>query len=186
MSQKQLSYLNTVTLPHTLNHTLITLIPKIKNPLFVNDFRLISLCNVFYKNFSKVLANRLKKILPNIISKHQSAFTKNQSIFDNILVAFETLHSMKKHKTGKTGYIVVKLDMSKAYDRVEWAFLEEIMRKLGFEERWITLMMAFMKLVSYLMLVNGELKGLIRPSRGIRQGDPPISIFVPIVHGRTT
>ena len=119
-----------------------------------------------------MLANRLKKILPNIISKHQSAFTKNRLISDNILVPFETLHSMKKHKTGKTGYIAVKLDMSKAYDRVEWAFLEEIMRKLGFEERWITLMMAFVKLVSNLILVNGELKGLIRPSRGIHQGDP--------------
>ena len=138
----------------------------------VNDFRPISLCNVLYKKFSKVLANRLKKILPNIISEHQSAFTKSQSIFSNILVAFETLHSMKKHKMGKTGYMKVKLDMCKAYDRVEWAFLEEIMRKLGFEERWINLMMVCVKSVSYSILVNGEPKGLICPSRGIRQGKP--------------
>ena len=166
-----LSYLNTATLPHPLNHTFITLIPKIKYPFSVHDFCLISLCNVLYKKFSKVLANRLKKILSNIISEHQSAFTKNQSIFYNILVAFETLHSMKKHKMGKTGYMAVKLDMTKAYDRVECAFLEEIIRKLRFEKRWINLMMVCVKSVSYSILVNGESKGLIRPSRGICQGN---------------
>ena len=96
-----LSYLNTATLPHPLNHTFITLIPKIKNPFSVNDFRPISLCNVLYKKISKVLANRLKTILSNIISEHQSAFTKIRLISNNILVAFETLHNMKKHKTGK-------------------------------------------------------------------------------------
>ena len=79
---------------------------------------------------------------------------------------------MKKHKMGKTSYMAVKLDMSKAYDRVEWAFLEEIMRKLEFEERWINLMMVCVKSVSYSILVNGESKGLICPSRGIHQGDP--------------
>ena len=124
-----LSYLNSASLPHSINHTFITLIPKIKNPQPVNDFRPISLCNVLYKIFSKVLANRLKNFLPQIITKHQSAFTKNRLIFDNILVAFETLHSMKNHKTGKNGYMALKLDMSKAYDRVEWSILEEIMRR---------------------------------------------------------
>ena len=64
------SYLNTATLPHPLNHTFITLIPKIKNPLTVNDFRPISLCKVLYKKIPKVLPNSLKKILPNIISEH--------------------------------------------------------------------------------------------------------------------
>ena len=72
----------------------------------------------FIKKISNVLANRLKFFLPNIISEHQSAFMKNRLISDNLIVAFKTLHSMKNHKTGKTGYIAVKLDMSKAYDRV--------------------------------------------------------------------
>ena len=89
-----LSYLNSASLPHPLNHTFLTLIPKIKNPITVSDYRPISLCNVLYKSFSKVLANRLKKILPSIISEQQSAFTKNRLISDNILVAFETLHSI--------------------------------------------------------------------------------------------
>ena len=69
--------------------------------------------------FSKVLANRLKKILLQIITKHQSAFTENRLISNNILVAFETLHSMKNHKNGKTGYMALKLDTSKTYDRVK-------------------------------------------------------------------
>ena len=79
---------------------------------------------------------------------------KNRLISDNILVAFETLHSMKNHKSGKTGYMALKLDMSKVYDRVEWPFLEEVMRKLGFNERWITLMMICVNSVSYAILVK--------------------------------
>ena len=79
---------------------------------------------------------------------------------------------MKNHKSSKTSYITLKLDMNKAYYRVEWSFLEKIMRKLGFEERWINLMMICVKTVSYLIIVNGEPKGLIHPTRGIRQGDP--------------
>ena len=172
-----LSYLNLATLPHPINHTFITLVPKIINPQSVNDFRPISLCNVLYKIFSKVLANRLKKILPQIITEHQSAFTKNRLIFDNILVAFETLHSMKNHKTSKNGYMALKLDMSKAYDMVEWSFLEEIMRRLGFLERWTNLMMLCVKTVSYSILVNSKPKGEIQPSRGTRQGDP-LSPFI--------
>ena len=155
-----------------MNHTFLTLIPKIKNPISVSDYRPICLCNLLYKIFSKVLANHLKKILPNIIFEQQSAFTKNRLISDNILVAFETLHSMNVHKSTKSSYMAVKLDMSKAYDRVEWIFLERVMRKLGFNERWINLMMVCVKTISYSVLLNGEPKGLIRSTRGIRQGDP--------------
>ena len=79
---------------------------------------------------------------------------------------------MKNHKIGKTGYIALKLDMSKAYDKVEWSFLEKITRKLGFEERWKNLMIICVKIVSYSILVNCEPKELIHPPRGIRQGNP--------------
>ena len=81
---------------------------------------------MLYKIFSKVLANRLKKILPNIITENQSAFTKSRLISDNILVAFESLHTMQKH-CGKENYMAIKLDMCKAYDRVEWPYLESVM-----------------------------------------------------------
>ena len=87
---------------------------------------------MLYKNFYKVLANRLKKILPSIITKHQSAFAKERLITDNILIAFETLHRMRNHKSVDLGFMTIKLDMNKAYDCVEWVYLENLMRKMGF------------------------------------------------------
>ena len=171
-----LMWLNSGTLPQSLNHTFITLIPKTSSPEYAHQFRPISLCNVLYKNFSKVLANRLKKVLPSIITEHQSAFTKDRLISDNIMVAFETLHCLQRFKSGSHGYMAVKLDMSKAYDRVKWP-LEGIMRRMGFKDGWINLIMLCVKTVTYAVLVNGELCGMIHPTRGIRQGDP-ISPFL--------
>ena len=131
ITQAVLYFLNSATLPPHLNHTFITLIPKVSNPEVASKFRPISLYNVLYKIFSKVLANRLKRILPQIITKHQSAFTKNRLISDNIMVAFESLHIMKQHKSSNDGYMALKLDLSKAYDRVEWIFFTRSYGKNG-------------------------------------------------------
>ena len=87
-------------------------------------------------------------------------------------MAFETLHSLQNYKSTTHGFIAIKLDMSKAYDRVDWDFLEKLMRQMGFNERWIHLIMGCVKIVSYSVLVNGEPCGMIQPTRGIRQGDP--------------
>ena len=156
-----LSWLNSGTLPKPINHTLITFIPKIANPEHVSEFRPISLCNVLYKIYSKVLANRLKNFLPFLITKHQSAFAKDRLISDNIMVAFETLHHMKQHNSGKHGFMAIKLDMSKAYDRVEWVYLERLLEKMGFCDRWVALMMSCVKTLSYFIIVNGEPTGMI-------------------------
>lgn len=96
------------------------MIPKDNNLERVSDFRPISLCNVIYKIVIKVIANRLKPMLHSIISETQSAFIANRLITNNILIAFESLHHMKNNCTGKKGFMALKLDMSKAYDQVEW------------------------------------------------------------------
>ena len=75
---------------------------------------------------------------------------------------------MQNHKSEKDGYMVLKLDMSKAYDRVEWVFLEGIMRNLGFNERWISLTMLCVSTVTYSIIINGAPTGFITPTRGIR------------------
>ena len=167
-----LNALNSGVVHESLNPTFISLIPKIKNPKKVSDFRPISLCNVVYKLISKVLVNRLKKILSNLVFESQSAFLSGRLISDNVLVAFETLHYLKRKTQGKLGFMALKLDMSKAYDRVEWVFLEKIMRKLGFTDKLVTLIMSCLTSVSYAVLLNGQPVGNIKPTRGLRQGDP--------------
>lgn len=142
------------------------------NPISVNDFKLISLCNVIYKIISKVLANRLKKVLHDIISSTQSAFIPGRLITDNIMVAFVVLHTMKTKQKGGIGNKALKLDMSKAYDKIEWRYLEVIMKKMGFEEKLIKLIMRCVNSVSYSVLVNGRLSEKIYPTRRLRQGEP--------------
>ena len=167
-----LAILNSGIVPSQLNHTFLTLIPKIHSPHKVTYFRPITLSNVLYKIVAKVLANRLKILLPKLISEHQSAFISGRLITDNILIAHETLHHLKSKRASRMGYMALKLDMRKAYDRVEWVFLEKIMLKMGFNVRWVSTIMACIKSVSYSILLNGQPHGHIVPERGLRQGDP--------------
>uniref|UniRef100_A0A2N9HN71 Reverse transcriptase domain-containing protein n=1 Tax=Fagus sylvatica TaxID=28930 RepID=A0A2N9HN71_FAGSY len=95
-----------------------------------------------------------------------------RQITDNVAVAFELMHALRSRRKGKVSQMAIKLDMSKAYDRVEWTFLERVMQRMGFESRWIHLMMVCVRTTSYSVLLNGEPTGYIKPSRGIRQGDP--------------
>ena len=107
-------------MPEGVNDTLIVLIPKVKEPKVLKDFRPISLCNVIYKVVSKCLVNRLRPILEEIISPNQSTFVPGRMITDNALIAFECIHSINQGNTNAQQFCAYKLDLSKAYDRVDW------------------------------------------------------------------
>ena len=166
-----LSFLNGGEMTAVINSTVLVLIPKVRNPQDLTHFRPISLCNVLYKICSKVIANRLRLILDEIISEEQSAFVPGRLITDNVLVAYECIHYLKRKK-GKDGACAVKLDMAKAYDGVEWAYLRSILLKLGFHESFVQLIMHCVQTVTFRVRVNGKLSEPFMPSRGIRQGDP--------------
>ena len=167
-----LSVLHSCHFLHKMNYTHIVLIPKINEPKNVSDYRPISLGNVVFRIVAKVIANRLKLILPNVILDSQSAFVPNRLITDNSTVAFKVLHKMRNKRTGKKGQMAIKLNIIKAYDWVEWSFLQQIMLKLGFDGRWVQLAMEIVHTATYLVLINGEPQGYISPSRGLKQGDP--------------
>lgn len=175
-----LDILNNAKDPTSLNHTHIVLIPKVKNPVSPKEFRPISLCNVVFRIITKTIANRVKSILSNVISDTQSAFIPGRIITDNAMTAFEVFHSMKNKKKGKRGLMAMKLDMSKAYDRVEWNFIESVMTKLGFCDDWVKLIMRCVRTVSYSVLINGVPSTPFSPKRGLRQGDPlsPYLFFI--------
>ncbi|GAA0166436.1 hypothetical protein LIER_21589 [Lithospermum erythrorhizon] len=118
------------------------------------------------------MANRIRPVLMEIISNNQSAFFPGRFISDNILIAHEVLYFMNSNKRGKNTSMAIKLDMSKAYDRVERKFLEYVMHKLGFSSTWIDWTMSLVSSVSYSSLLNGAPKVFVRPTRGIRQWDP--------------
>ncbi|XP_062021002.1 uncharacterized protein LOC133737477 [Rosa rugosa] len=166
------TFLKTGELEYAANFTHLCLIPKISEATEANQFRPIALCNVLYRIRSKVLANRLKQILSSIISPLQSAYVPGRLISDNTLVATEVAHFMYKLRRQEEGFFSLKLDISKAYDRLEWDFLRAMLTKLGFHEQWITIIMKCVASVQYSILVNGQPSKAITPTRGIRQGDP--------------
>jgi hypothetical protein len=127
---------------------------------------------VVLKLVTKVIANRLKPILPEIIDEEQSAFVQGRLITDNALIAMECFHWMKKKTKGKKGLMALKLDMAKAFDRIEWPFVQAMLSTMGFPETLIKTIMNCITSVSYQILINGQPSKCFSPERGLRQGDP--------------
>eukprot|EP00253_Pinus_taeda_P016622 PITA_16622 len=151
------------------NSTFIAMIPKQDDPESFEDFRPISLCNCIYKIIAKVIAIRLVPILSRNISMEQFGFLDGRQIHEAIGVAQEVLHSIKQKK--KKG-VVLKIDLSKAYDRINWLYLRMLLTHLGFSYTFISWIMGCISNVSFAVLINRATSPFFKSQRGLRQGCP--------------
>ncbi|VFQ71382.1 unnamed protein product [Cuscuta campestris] len=141
-------------IPKAYGSTFLTLIPKKDNPRSFDDFRPISLSTFMSKINTKLLANRMKNLLPKIISEEQCAFQKGKSLDDHILLAKEAIHHLDRKVYG--GNIIIKIDMAKAFDRMAWNYLEAVLEGFGFSKKAVNLLMASLRSSYFSILLNGE------------------------------
>ncbi|XP_023926429.1 uncharacterized protein LOC112037833 [Quercus suber] len=150
--------------PNHLNDTLVTLIPKCKSPESLNNYRPINLCNSVYKFVSKILVERIRPYLNKLISPVQIAFVPGRKGLDNVLVAQELFHVLDKKK-GKEGYMAIKVDLEKAYDRMEWCFIHKVLHAFYFPQNLIRVIMSCVTSTKVSILFNGEKLEAFNPSR---------------------
>lgn len=161
----------TNSIPDSWGDTLLCLIPKVDNPSIVSHYRPISLCNTLYKISTKILAKRIKPLLPSLISPFQGAYTPRRHTLDLFLIAQETLNSMNYFKV-KEGWLVVKIDIRMAFDTISWSFINKMLRIFKITASLNDLIISCLQKVKYTPLINGKKVKSIYPTRGIKQGDP--------------
>ena len=140
-------------------------------PELVQQFRPIGLCNTIYKAITKVLVNRLKPYLSDVVHPLQASFVPGRKASDNVILVQEIIHSMNISRS-KIGTMTIKIDLEKAYDRLEWSFIRLTLQHFNLPLWWIELIMSCISSSHLSVLVNGEKTESFAPSRGIRQGDP--------------
>ena len=150
--------------PRGSNASFIALIPKV-----LNDYRPISLIRCTYKIVAKILANRLKKVMPHIIHETQSAFIEGRHMLHSVVVANKAVEEAKRCQKP---CVVFKVDYEKAYDSVSWDFLIYMLRRMGFCFKWIQWIKGCLRSASVSVMVNGSPTDKFIPQKGLRQRDP--------------
>lgn len=145
---------------------MITLIPKTSHATIVEDYKPTTCCNVVYKIISKMLYNILKMVLPDIISQNQSVFIVRRTIVQNVLICQDLVRLYNRKHTTKS--CLIKVDLERTYDSIEWKFVEEIMHALNFLGLFIIWIMACITTTSYIINLNGGCYGSIKGKRGLR------------------
>ncbi|GJT38736.1 RNA-directed DNA polymerase, eukaryota [Tanacetum coccineum] len=156
-------------LANRCNPSFIVLIPKRKDPLGFGNYRPISLIGCVYKIIYKILANRLAKVIDTVISPNQAAFISGRQILDGVLVANEII---RMATIEESKLLLFKVDFEKAFDSVNWPFLLDTMRQMGFGSKWRSWISSCLSSASISILINGSPTKEFKLERGLRQGDP--------------
>ncbi|KAK2354489.1 hypothetical protein QL285_092001 [Trifolium repens] len=156
-------------LPKSFSSYFVTPIPKVNSPLTLREFRPISILGCLYKMVAKVLAKRLSLVINSIVTLTQSAFLKGRQLVDGVLVINEIVDFAKK--TGRE-CLIFKVDFEKAYDSMEWSFLDYMLGRFGFGKKWKSWIRACVFAGNMLILVNGSPTEKINIKRDLKQGDP--------------
>ena len=158
----------------SLNSTFIAMVPKKEGADDFKDFRPISLVGSLCKLLTKVLANMLKKVMSLLVNKAQNTFLEGRQILDASLIANEVIDSMTRRK--EKG-ILCKLDIEKAYDKLNWKFLLTVLNEMGFGSKWIGWIQWCIFTASFSVIINGSPVGFFKSTRGLCQGDP-LSLYL--------
>lgn len=164
-------FFETSEMPTSWKQTYIALVPKVSNPSLAHHFRPISLTNTIYKIAAKILANRMSKLMPSLVSSSQSAFIPGRNIIDNILLAQELMHSLHRAPPSRS-LMLLKIDMEKAFDRFQWGYLTQLLHAFNFNDKFISWVLACISHPQFALLINGSPSDWFPISCGLRQGCP--------------
>ncbi|XP_062118795.1 uncharacterized protein LOC133832472 [Humulus lupulus] len=156
--------------PSELHETTLSLIPKVANPSRAVDYRPIACCSTLYKCMAKLICKRLALVLPDLVQPNQRAFVKGHSIAHNIMIFQDLIKNYGRISTSSR--CAIKINLSKAYDTIDWDFLEDLLKALNFPQKFIGWVMSCIRNTSYFLLMNGRVQGKFKGKKGLRQGDP--------------